>query len=54
MAVLQFAFDSSEESAYLPHRHIRNCVCYTGTHDNATLKEWFGDEYNEDQLGSLK
>ncbi|MBP3735596.1 MAG: 4-alpha-glucanotransferase [Lachnospiraceae bacterium] len=40
MRVLQFAFDSSEESAYLPHRHIRNCVCYTGTHDNDTLCGW--------------
>lgn len=40
MKVLEFAFDPGEESAYLPHRYPRNCVCYTGTHDNATLPQW--------------
>lgn len=40
MAVLQFAFDSLEESDYLPHNHIRNSVVYTGTHDNDTICGW--------------
>jgi 4-alpha-glucanotransferase len=40
MRVLQFAFAPGEDSAYLPHNHIRDCVCYTGTHDNPTLVEW--------------
>jgi 4-alpha-glucanotransferase len=40
MRVLQFAFEPGEDSAYLPHNHIRDCVCYTGTHDNPTLVEW--------------
>jgi 4-alpha-glucanotransferase len=40
MRVLQFAFDPEEDSAYLPHNHVRDCVCYTGTHDNPTLVEW--------------
>ena len=40
MKVLQFAFNPQEESDYLPHRHIRNCVVYTGTHDNTTLEGW--------------
>ena len=31
MKVLQFAFDSREESDYLPHNYERNCVVYTGT-----------------------
>jgi len=34
MKVLEFAFDSREESDYLPHNYERNCVVYTGTHDN--------------------
>lgn len=42
MKVLQFAFDSREESDYLPHRYGRNCVVYTGTHDNDTTRGWFG------------
>ena len=40
MKVLQFAFDDSRNSDYLPHKYEKNCVCYGGTHDNATIKEW--------------
>ncbi len=40
MKVLQFAFDSREESDYLPHRYGENSVCYTGTHDNMTARQW--------------
>ncbi len=40
MKVLQFAFDSREESDYLPHRYKENSVVYTGTHDNDTIKGW--------------
>lgn len=41
MKVLQFAFDSREASDYLPHNYGRNCVVYTGTHDNDTLLGWY-------------
>lgn len=40
MKVLQFAFDSREESDYLPHNYDKNCVVYTGTHDNDTILGW--------------
>ena len=40
MKVLQFAFDSREESDYLPHNYDKNCVVYTGTHDNDTIIGW--------------
>lgn len=40
MKVLQFAFDSREDSDYLPHHYGRNCVVYTGTHDNDTILGW--------------
>lgn len=41
MKVVQFAFDSDAESPYLPHNFgTENCVCYTGTHDNPTLRGW--------------
>ena len=36
MKVLQFAFDPENESSYLPHNIDKNCVVYTGTHDNDT------------------
>ena len=41
MKVLEFAFDSHEEGNYLPHTYPVNSVCYSGTHDNQTLKQWF-------------
>ena len=41
MKVLEFAFDSREPSEYLPHTYPTNSVCYTGTHDNMTMRQWF-------------
>ncbi len=41
MKILQFAFDSREESDYLPHNYVKNCIVYTGTHDNDTTRNWF-------------
>jgi 4-alpha-glucanotransferase len=40
MKVLQFGF-SEDDSEHLPHRHVRNSVVYTGTHDNDTTRGWF-------------
>ena len=48
MKVLEFAFDSREESNYLPHLYPEDSVCYTGTHDNVTLKQWFDEASAED------
>ena len=50
MKVLVFAFDSRESTAYLPHNYIENCICYTGTHDNTTLKEWRDEVAKEEDL----
>lgn len=44
MKVLEFAFDSRDtgnSGDYLPHNYDRNCVVYTGTHDNETLVSWY-------------
>ena len=41
MKVLEFAFDSREPSDYLPYNYPVNSVCYTGTHDNMTMRQWF-------------
>lgn len=51
MKVLEFGFDSSAKSPYLPHNFQNsNCVCYTGTHDNDTVVGWAkslkGEELN--------
>lgn len=49
MKLLQFAFDSREESDYIPHLYPVNSVAYTGTHDNETTKQWF-DKLNKEDL----
>lgn len=41
MRVLQFAFDSDGANDHLPHNHTRDCVVYTGTHDNDTTLGWY-------------
>jgi 4-alpha-glucanotransferase len=41
MKILQFAFDSGEANDYIPHNFVKNCIAYTGTHDNDTVKGWF-------------
>lgn len=48
MKVLQFAFDSREESDYLPHNYDSHCIVYTGTHDNDTVMGWFDNAAAED------
>jgi 4-alpha-glucanotransferase len=40
MKVIQFAFDNNPLNPYLPSNYEENCVAYTGTHDNDTLKGW--------------
>lgn len=43
MKVIQFACDSRETGDYLPHHYPVNSVCYSGTHDNPTMAQWFSD-----------
>lgn len=49
MKVLQFAFDSREDSDYLPHNYPQNCVVYTGTHDNETMRGWYDSVNRKDR-----
>jgi 4-alpha-glucanotransferase len=59
MRVIQFAFPGRPGGAgittnpHLPHNHVRNSVCYTGTHDNNTAVGWFKDASREqiNQIG---
>lgn len=54
MKVLQFAFDSREDSDYLPHNYTQNCIVYTGTHDNNTVQGWFNDLSKEDRNFAIR
>lgn len=54
MKVLQFAFSNWQDNEYLPHNYDRNCVVYTGTHDNDTTVGWFNSISNEDKKYVMK
>ena len=54
MKIMQFAFDSREESNYLPHTYDKNCVVYTGTHDNDTIQGWYSTISKQDREYSKK
>ena len=41
MKVLQFAFSSGAKDPFLPHNFARDCMVYTGTHDNDTVVGWY-------------
>ncbi len=43
MKIFEFAFDGDEENEYLPVYYGENCVAYTGTHDNQTLRSFIED-----------
>ena len=55
MKIYMFAFDLSKgyfdaDNDYLPHNFDKNCVAYTGTHDNETAQGWYNgqsDEYKD-------
>jgi 4-alpha-glucanotransferase len=56
MRILQFAFGGDTLNHDLPHNYIKNCVVYTGTHDNDTTVGWFtsvageGSTRNSEQI----
>lgn len=49
MKILQFAFSGERNSNFLPHNFVKNCVVYTGTHDNETTRGWYGNASSEVQ-----
>jgi 4-alpha-glucanotransferase len=54
MKVLLFAFGGdSATNPYVPHNHVRNCVAYTGTHDNNTVRGWFEAEATPEEKSAL-
>jgi len=54
MKVLLFAFgDDDPMHPFLPHTYPRNCVAYTGTHDNNTLRGWFDNEASPEEKERL-
>jgi len=44
MKILLFAFDGQPDNPYLPQNYTKNCVVYSGTHDNDTAVGWYLSE----------
>ncbi len=54
MKVLQFAWGgNSATSVDAPHNHVKNCIVYTGTHDNNTTRGWYTEETKVDDRERL-
>ncbi len=50
MKILHFAFGGDlATNPYVPHNHLRNCVIFTGTHDNNTSRGWFDHDLSEQE-----
>ena len=53
MKVIQFGFDINDggkTNDYLPHNYDRNCIVYTGTHDNETVAGWYASLKKKEKL----
>ncbi|HSP07914.1 MAG TPA: 4-alpha-glucanotransferase, partial [Acidobacteriota bacterium] len=54
MKILLFAFGGDLPSnPYIPHNYDKNCVVYTGTHDNNTIQGWFHNEASQEDRQRL-
>ncbi len=54
MKVLLFAFgEDNPKHPYLPHMYEKNCLVYTGTHDNNTVQGWFKREAKPEDKNRL-
>ncbi|MEE3489114.1 MAG: 4-alpha-glucanotransferase [Bulleidia sp.] len=52
MKILEYAF-TSWDSIYLPYKYEKNCVVYTGTHDNMPVRAWL-ETLNEGEINYLR
>jgi len=50
MKILQFAFNDTPDNEFLPHTYDKNCVVYTGTHDNDTTLGWYVQATEEEKI----
>ena len=49
MKVMQFGFNDRGAHIYLPHAFEKNCVVYTGTHDNDTTLGWWNNSATDEE-----
>ena len=54
MKIMLFAFgEELKTHPYLPHNYPENCVVYTGTHDNNTVRGWYDLEASKNEKKNL-
>ncbi len=54
MKILMFAFgEDNPLNPYQPHNFERNCIVYTGTHDNNTFQGWVKNEARKEDVERL-
>ena len=53
MRVIQFSF-GGENNPHAPENHVKNCVVYTGTHDNPTSLGYWSSLSKEEQREASK
>ncbi|WP_084605224.1 4-alpha-glucanotransferase [Desulfonatronum thioautotrophicum] len=54
MKILLFAFGPDlPTNPYAPHNHVPDCLVYTGTHDNNTVRGWFEEEADAETRARL-
>ncbi len=55
MKILLFAFDGDMKiHSYIPENYKENCVVYTGTHDNNTVRGWYENDISKDAKANLQ
>ncbi|MDO4402973.1 MAG: 4-alpha-glucanotransferase, partial [Clostridiaceae bacterium] len=54
MKILVFAFNTDLQNKFLPKNYNSNCVCYTGTHDNETVRGWLDHISKKEKIILMK
>lgn len=54
MRVMQFGFMDLGDNMHLPHNYSKNCVAYTGTHDNNTVLGWLWESSPAERAFALE
>jgi len=54
MKILLFSFgDDISTNPYIPHNLVKNCILYTGTHDNNTVRGWIENEASPQDIARM-
>ena len=49
MKIMLYGFNENEVSEHAPYTYDKNCVVYTGTHDNDSITTWFNEYMTKEE-----